>query len=627
MADKKTILDEWKELISKLNDNVDKSLEEVRGYKRDIEKMKVDIMNQIHNGQYIRDDDTIVISAPRIIIGNVNKDGNLKEELGEVIIRGHALQMDAVGENGTLAMHAPTIEQAAIDAGLDGRERVVRPTSSIKTQARSVLIDSQSPANDASHAASFLQGRPPLEGITLSAESGIYALATPANKNKKKKADDQKNDLQSQITKKKEGISFKRDIIDELLGKISDVLKDEEKLKDDDLTGSNILALDELQFVLKDYLPSFNNAILSYASLVSELAELTREQANMTSMSQAAAADAEKYKKSTEAGILLQSENIALQTKDGDGAWRTNEESGIDIHGSNIKIRSTIESTVDHAELLPPDNVKSGVTIHGRNVDITTADLQNPTFKDGKLDNGQFPVVGNVTIKSKIIDLESVDLMQTDANGKLVEEKLTEGSQINMRAEKVRVKTIDHEGKSVGKFSVNSQKISMKATNIDGYNAELELDNQGNRKQPASLKSKELATGSEMLLLAEKIHVGYKKDKMRSKELYIASEEKLVVGAKQETTVATDKAQLNLKADAVKLIANGASTISAASGVTVKGDATFKGKVIGGDVEAKNIKASSSLTAPNIGDGMAVPGAPAQADQSQEVKIPENNDL
>ena len=74
----KTILEEWKELLSDFNSNVDKSLDEIRQYKRDIEKMKVELLDEFRGGQFIRDEECIVISAPRIIIGNVNKDGNLK---------------------------------------------------------------------------------------------------------------------------------------------------------------------------------------------------------------------------------------------------------------------------------------------------------------------------------------------------------------------------------------------------------------------------------------------------------------------------------------------------------------------------------------------------------------------
>ena len=50
-------MDEWKKLITDFNNSVNKSLAEIRDCKRDIEKMKLDILNEVNTGQYFRDED------------------------------------------------------------------------------------------------------------------------------------------------------------------------------------------------------------------------------------------------------------------------------------------------------------------------------------------------------------------------------------------------------------------------------------------------------------------------------------------------------------------------------------------------------------------------------------------
>ena len=626
MAVEKTVLDEWKELIDKFNSNVDKYLTEIRKYKQDMEQMKVEMLNEINNGQFISDDKCIVISAPRIIIGNVNKDGTLKGATGEVIIRGHKLEMDGVGVSGSIEMRAPVIAQRAMDTGIDGKEKVVYNTSKIISQATSIIIDSQSPVVDKDKSGTFLLPQS-ASGITLSSERGIAVTAAPANKKKKEAAKQKQQSLTTAIGKIKKKISDLQPKLEYALRVINDKLGNEDGLNNDsDLTKTNILAIDELARAIKEQMPIVNRMLLEYADSVSELAELTRQKQVMEKEMSEADRKASEYKdKSTKASIMVQSEKIGLYSKDGDGTWRTNEGAGVDIRANNIQLRSTTENG-SHEEILTPETAKGRVAIHARNVSISTADISEHKFDaaTGKLKKGKISPVGDVSILSKTINMETVETEQTDI-GKFKETKLTDGSQINMRAEKVRIKTIDHEGKSVGKFSVTSQKISMKAVNIDNYKPDFDLDNQDNRIRPATMKSKELTPQSKMLLLAETMHIGYKKDKMRSKNVYMASEEKMVVGGKKETKLASEKTRLSMQDNTVQLLATGATEIHAGGGTTVKGKATFTGKVTGKDIEADNLTAKKAVKAPNIGDGMVMPAPPEQSPNVQEEKIPESD--
>lgn len=625
MAVTKTILDEWKERIDTFNTNVDKTLDVIRESKNEIEQMKVDILNEIHNGQYIRDDECIVISAPKIIIGNVNKDGNLRNGAsGEIIIRGKTLQLDGVGENGSLKMRATRIEQSAVDPGIDGKEVVVQTVSRIVSQAKSIFLDSQCPAPENPYKGVFLNP-PNGMGIKIHSHYGIEVIASPQSANRKKKATARKNKLDAEALAKQAVIKTKQQEIKTKLDNLKNIINQNEKLNqnDQDLTKSNILALEELAVLLKAELPIINQKLIEYASDVSELAEMKRKSKAFQAIIDDTNAKANAYKASTMKKLLLQSEKIEIHSKDGDGQWRTNPEAGVDIRANNIKLRATQEATDGtYAEVLTPPEAKGRVDIHARNVSVSTADLTDYTCEKNKLEKGKFPLMGDVTIRSKTINMESVNLEQTDASGKLKETGLTEKGEINLRANKVKVKTINEKGEAVGGFNVNSKKISLKSNNISDYPAESALDEQGNRqKQSTKGKEKKLTVGSAMLLMSETIHVGKKDDKTISKDVYVTSTNTMSVSGKN-SLLAAEGVQLNMPSNKVELIAGNNPIDIAGKAVEVSGESTFKGPLTADDVKAKNAQIQGELKTMFMGDGNKVPTTTPQAKKCEKADVP-----
>ncbi|MBO4811126.1 MAG: hypothetical protein J5552_06110 [Prevotella sp.] len=617
-----SLLGTWKKLIDEFQIKATQDLNEVRQYKQDIEQMKVDILNEINNGQFITDNKCIVISAPKIIIGNVSKDGTLKHGGGEVIIKGSAIGIDGVGQSANITMRAPVIQQSAIDPGIDGKEAVVwEGSSKITAQARTVIIDSHSPAQNDYHQGTFL----PLagsEGVTIASETGITLAATKSSTEKEKAVNDQKTKLDSEISEltgpekiQKKEAEIAKDITD-----MNEILKAEIPLTADrDLTQTNILAIDELNYRLKNLVPQFSQHLLEYAALVSELAELQRQKACMTTEVTAIENGKANFEtETTGTRLTLKSENIDILSQDGDNNWRTNEGAGIDIRANDIKLRSMTADTNNHPHLTPLE-AKASVTIQSRNVSITTADITDQTYDaDGKLKKAHFPLQGDVTIQSKTINLESVDLEQTDVKKKK-EIALTAGGEINLRANKVKVKTINEKGESVGKFSVNSQKISMKATNIDSYNAEYEIDDYGNLKKPEHLKSKELAKGSEMLLTAENLSIGYKNDNIVSMNTTLFADNNLYVGSGGKIYVLTQKSGLWID-DNIKLTSDNEATVRGGK-VKVNGETTFDSKLTGQDIQGENITANKAVKAPNIGDGIpiSIPAPPQKPQKNPTI--------
>ena len=126
-----TVFDDWKTALDNLHDSVEKDLEEIRKQKEEIQQIKTEIFNRMAQGQYIRDDHRIVISAPEIVIGNVDCTGMLWSETGStVVIRGNGVHLEGTGASGIVESRATTISQLAVDPGIDGQEDVTARISS-----------------------------------------------------------------------------------------------------------------------------------------------------------------------------------------------------------------------------------------------------------------------------------------------------------------------------------------------------------------------------------------------------------------------------------------------------------------------------------------------------------------
>lgn len=590
-AEYKTILDEWKKSIEDFYNKVTAAaamdLAQIRTCKQEMEKMKEDFQTQMHQGQYIRDNECIILSAPKIIIGNVGKDGIMLDGNGEIIIRGQKLEMAGVGEAGTLNMSAPVIEQRAIDRGPDGIEEVVHDTSRIVSQAKSVVLDSQNPHIDPAYKGTFLDA-PGADGITITSEKGIQVSATTGNTTKNTAVGNKKSGHDTSIGTKKTEVKDKKDVLlDDIDTLITVLTPADGSNKDDDLTRSNALVLDLVAKELKDLLPGFYRDLNEYMSQVAQLAELERKSKTME-LESTNLPSADDYAKSTGANITLQSEQINLYSKDGDGAWRTNEGAGVDIRANDIQLHSVFKDKDNHDQ--SPEN--GSVTINSHSVAISTAEVKNATYDDNnKLTSAEYPLVGEISILSKKINLLSLDLKQTDADGKMEETALTEKGSINLRAENVDVSATGTDGKATGSIAMNAKNVTLKAMDADNENKDSQLAGDGN-----------------MVLLAEKMHIGYKPGaNIRSQNVKMASENEIVVGGKTQTVIASDGSRLDLTGKNVKVLANDKLLLSSKGCSTVQGEIEFKGKIAAGDIEANNITAKGQIAGQNIKDGPKIP--------------------
>ena len=134
--------DTLKKALEDFKKSVTKELEEIRAQKEEVRKLKEEVYSAIAEGYFIRDDKRIVISAPEIIIGNVDRGGVLMGESGgHVILRAGSVDLEGVGDAGSVRTRAASIHNIGVNPGADGLEEVLTSVSEVVSQARQIVLE------------------------------------------------------------------------------------------------------------------------------------------------------------------------------------------------------------------------------------------------------------------------------------------------------------------------------------------------------------------------------------------------------------------------------------------------------------------------------------------------------
>lgn len=583
----------WQTALEDFQKSVEKDLEEIRKQKSEIQQMKAEIINRLDQGQYIRDNNRVIISAPEIIIGNVDKSGTLWNGCSQVTIRANQINLEGVGSGttgiGTIVSRAASIQQIAVDPGSDGMESVVKPTSEIVSQAQSITLRGET-AEDF-----FPTGAPRhSKGIFLSTDGQIGINATKPCETLKKQLENQEKSLKTIISDLTKEMNNAKSETSSLITQLNSIAEKNTMNADDISTRTNFLDIDELQEEFQHVSFTLYTSMTRYFNVLSRLAEANRQLNSIKEQKEAAGQLQSSFKeKSTDTFISLRSENISLTSTDGDGNLRTNDGAGIGLAGKEI----SFTSYGNDGALIKDSNIYMG----SQDVEINTA---NPKIADKNTD---LPAEGSVRVVSKAIQVEAVDYETKD--DKTEEKSLTQEGSFTLRAEKINLNATDTEGKATGTIAVNAKTVEVKSMDVD---KEKRTD-------------KELAAGSSLLLLAEKVYAGARDKKARSKSVQVASDK---VGLFGDTTV-----ELQQDGKAILQLSGGDAALSGSKTtlygeMTSQGKTTFKSDVTAGTVEMKNLKVDSSFKTPYTTEGVSVPGAPSTAKLSaklSEEELKSNN--
>ena len=651
MAD--SVYKQFDESIDKLSEGDFKEgvLEAIRKLKDEVYNLKVDNFNQ-SMGRVIRDDKRIVLSAPEIIIGDVNLGGILNPGCeSKVVIRGTDVRLQGAGDVGRIGVQAPIIEQVAENPGIDGNEHVVGEVSKIVSQAANVTIQSDKVQNGGAFPTVSDMSE---AGIRLKSDRQVDIQASASRENRLQQIDKRlkalkvsKKAIDDDLKKARDEFKKQRKEIDDLLEKKSKLAKNEEDVRTD------YHDMDELNVRIEELSMSITEAIFKYSDLLSMSGENTRLTKYFnTQKDQLSKVTADDFKKkSTRTAINMISETVNLSSMDADGNVRTNPEAGFNVLTNAMSVRGDHD---DKGSLLESNRL----LVNMRRVDITTAGSADKEADDKDvLTKAQYQNEGDVVIRSKNITLESVDYevaekkykekgltadgkillrsktieastvnskdVDVDDKGKLTkatytsegdviinsktvsvsavdsqldgdktkETALTKDSRFAVRIEKTQFSATDTEGKATGSMSINAKAVDVKAMDVE---KEKRTDSQ-------------LAQGGTIKTVAEKMYVGaYSKD-LKSKKIQAQSEE---IGLFADKTLEAQQGE----AKAVVQLADGKTAVSGSETnfygkTTVNAQTEIKADLKVPKATIDNLDVKTSLTTPNISDGVAV-GAP-----------------
>ena len=570
------LFDEWKKTLEDFKSSVAKDLDEIRRHKEALQQVKAEMGGAAGSGYYLRDDHRIVISAPEIIIGDVDPDGTLRPDgLARVILRGREVDLDGVGAAGSVRTRAASIRQTAADPGIDGQEAVVGPISEVVSQAGSIVLE----ANASKGAFS----RTPLSsgdgGVRIHADADLTVEASVSSQLQKEALERRLKSLETLKAQAEKDVDGDIKAFDAMASSIKSVYEYEDDVLQDVMdVRANMSQLAEMEEKMQGMSEALYRSYESCARALSRLAEINR-QISCLKNEKSALKTGDDYKKAlTGASVSIIGERVDLVSRDGDGNLRDNEGAGVGILANDI----SVEAVDAHRALQKEGQVR----VNAKTVEISTLSASDLQYNDRhELESASYTALGDVRVLSKNISVESVD--QEIQDGKLQEKALAAEGRFSVRAENMDLSATDTEGKATGSLSLNAKAVAMRSMDVD--------------KEKRS--DKELAAGSSMVLVSEKMYLGAKSDKLKSKRVQTQSEE---IGLFADKTLEAQQEKAVLQLSGGKMALSGSE--NAVYGKTeVHGATEIKDAFKAPKATIDHVEAKTSFKSQNISDGIPVP--------------------
>lgn len=641
------IFKDWEEKLSNFESSVEKDLAEIRKCKAEMQQMKLDVVAELQKGRYVRDTQRLVLSAPEIIIGNVDRSGTLFAGGSKVIVRGTQVGVEGAGEGGRLDLRASSIREIAEDPGTDGREHVVGSLSEVVSQARNIIIQSDDAEGAFSAPATPTGG----SGVRIHADKTIDVHAAMTAESREERLTNLISETEKQKDYLKEQASAHKKSFTDLKKELEELIEKRDKLAEDyDNVRTNYREIRNASEEIEALSMSITEETYAYSEILALLAEANRRLKCFKDEKSKIKKGDDFKKNPTGASVNITGENINLTSADGEDNLRDNKESGVTIAANTVGIMS-----LDSEGAL---NKEGRVSVTAKNIEMATAGAADLKFDDeGELEKGTYTAEGDFTLKSKNITFESVDYEVADKKYK--EKQLTEDSKIRLRAKTIEVSTegsanveVDDEGKlakanytSEGDIIVRSKTLTVESVDTDIENGEAKekaltaegkvsiraekmdlsaTDTEGKATGSVNINAKavavksmdvekekrtddKLAEGSTMTIVSEKMFMGAKSKDVKSKKVQVISEE---IGAFADKTLEIQqdegKALVQLEGGNASL---GGSKTEVYGETTINGKTEVKDELKAPKVTADDLNAGMHFKTPNIEDGMAA-GAP-----------------
>lgn len=623
-------INQLKILLDNFRSNVSNDITYIEAMKQEIAQMKSDIYNSVRQGKFIRDDNRIVLSAPEIVIGNVDDAGNLIGADAAIVVRGKRVEVDGVGNTGVISCKAPTIEHIAVDTGNDGRGSIVHDTSQIVSQARSITL--------ASYDASRKQGCQGVFPLVGAAADGIHlhadaAVTIEAAKAGTKLRDDIQHDLQimdQDIAHKSGEVGQAEQRAGQQLAAINQTLNGQlPYLVDELLLRANAQNLKTLNDNYQQQLTEVVRAMDEYFAKLSELAELMRQKSSLQdAVNTLMPADAAAYKThTTQSHVTINSESVYINSIDADGNLRTTTESGVYVNACHINMTSyDIPDLHNMTNTLLP---YSNISLSASAIDINTDNLSNMDIQASTFEAEHNPV-GTVNINAKHVNIESTRKKIKEAftiRGDQVQAESTEQvlgyptdpnndqekGRLLLKGNNIMVAAISHENKADGTITLNAKQTELTAIDKKGIEGEAGAPTQG----------------STVTVFSDQVFLGSMKGKTDG-QLVQTKSKSLGMFVAEKATIQGNNSILQLNGDKADISAQGGVTLYGKT--TVKADAEFGSnvKVPSGQVTANFVHVGTGFESPKYKDNIQQTAAESNTEMGKAELKPqpeENNQV
>ena len=609
------IFKDWEKKMSAFESSVEKDLVEIRKCKADMQEMRRQMHEEINGSYYVRDLNRIILSAPEIILGNVDQDGVLYNgAVSKIVLRGTQVDLQASGDGSRVETRAASIRQIAENPGTDGHEHVVGAVSEVISQARSIVIQS-----DDADGAFPVPATPIGCGVRIHADNQLEISASLAAESKEKQLDNRIKSLESRKSQLKDQASVCKDSFKSLVKELEELMEEKEKLvKDDHAIRGKYNDVEMINLRVEDASEALAEETRGYSAVLAMLSETNRLLKCLKDMKSKIKKGDDYLQKSTGSSVAILGERIGIASVDGDGHLRDNPGSGISIKANDVSIAS-VEADGKRKE-------KGQVSIKAMNVEVATAGTADAAYDDkGELTTATYAAEGDFKLRSKNITIEGVDYEIAESKPK--EKQLTADSRIKLRAKTIEVSTessanieADEQGNTTkadytaeGDLLVRSKTVTVESTDADGkatgsvsINAKaIAMKSMDTDKE--SHADSALAAGSTMVFVSEKMSVGAVSKDVKSKKLQTISEE---MGLFADKTLEAQQGE----GKAVVQLSDGNAAFSGSKTqlfgeTTVNANTEIKGEIKAPKASIDAVEAKSALKSPNIQDGMAA-GAP-----------------
>ena len=612
------IFKDWEKKMSAFESSVEKDLAEIRKCKADMQDMRRRMHEEMTGSYYVRDMNRIILSAPEIILGNVDTDGVLYEgAASKVIVRGTEVDLQATGNGGRVETRASSIRQIAEDPGTDGLEHVVGSLSEVISQARSIVIQSDD-AQGAFAAPPTSNG-----GLRIHADKQLEISATQASERKEKQLDFQMKGLEERKKALQEQASDHKESFASLIQELEELMEKKEKLvKNEHDIRANYEEVEKTNAEVETVTEALVEETRGYSEVLAMLSETNRLLKCLKDVKSKIKKGDEFLQQPTGSSVSILGEHISLASVDGDGNLRDNEGSGVAIKANKVGI-AAVEADGKLKE-------KGQVSIQAMNINVTTSGMADAAYdNEGSLTTATHISEGDFTLRSKNITIEGTDYEVADKQ--LKEKQLTADSTLRLRAKTIEVSTegsanveVDAEGKMTKANMTAEGDIIVKSKTLTVASADYDIEN-GEAKEKALAKGGSIAIraektdlspvdaegklleGSSMILMADQMFVGAMSKDVKSKLLQAASD---TVGLFADTTLEAQQGEGKavLQLDGGNVAVGGTKT-DVFGDTTVNANTEVKGELKAPKISGDDVQVGSHFKSPNIEDGMGAGSA------------------